>query len=268
MKIWAGTAQMVLSLAFCCGLAAAPASQKALSLPVGTVIPVTFPHTIDSAKLKVGDTVMVKTDQVIFGAGGERIRSGSQLVGSVVEVQSPGPSTGPSELAIRFETLRMRDHAFPIRVALRALASFVNSQNTRSPVVDNGYPNSGVYRQVGGDYFYPGDTVYSNDWEEVGKSTPDGVFVKLEHIDLSKSRNHVVCNSTDSLQSVGVFASGACGVYGFVGLAVDDAGADGSGTIRFRSSKGAIKIASGSSALLQLITPGQQFPGWPSYLAN
>jgi hypothetical protein len=256
MKIYIATTRVVLTLAICCGLASARASQPTLSLPVGTAIPVTFPHTINAAKLKVGDAVIVKTDQVILGSGGERIRSGSELVGRVVEVQPTRSSTDPSELSIRFETLRVQDQAIPIRVSLRALASFVDSYSTRSPAVDHGYPDSSVYRQVGGDYFYQGDVVYSNDWEEVGKSTHDGVFVKLEHVEQSKSQNHLVCDSTDSVQSVGVFASNACGVYGFIGLTID-AGADSSGTIRFHSTKHDVKIASGSSALLQVITPAE-----------
>ena len=151
----------------------------------------------------------------------------------------------------------MRDHDYAIQVALRALASFVDSYSIHSPAVDNGYQENSVYRQVGGDYFYQGDVVYSNDWEEVGKSTHAGVFVKLEHIEQSKSQNHVVCESTDTLQSVGVFASNACGIYGFVGLTVSDAGAESSGVIRFCSTKHSLKIASGSTALLQLIAPSE-----------
>lgn len=76
--------------------------------------------------------------------------------------------------------------------------------------------------------------------------------MKLEHVEQTKSRNHVVCDSTDKVQSVGVFASSACGVYGFSELTVDAVN-DGSGTIRFRSSKHAVKIASGSTALLQVV---------------
>jgi hypothetical protein len=253
MKIYVRLTQVALSLASCCCLAAAQAPPPALSLPAGTAIPITFPHTLDAAKLKVGDAVTTKTDQVILGSGGAPIPRGSQLMGSVVEVQPSKSSADPSELAIKFETLKVRDQVFTIHVALRALASFVDSYSTRSPAVDNGYPESSVYRQVGGDYFYPDDVVYSNDWDEVGKSTHEGVFVKLEGIQLSKSRNHVVCDSTNTVQAVGVFASGACGVYGFMDLTVVAAGSDNSGAIRFASSKHTVKIASGSSALLQVV---------------
>jgi hypothetical protein len=78
----------------------------------------------------------------------------SGLAAIVVEVQPSGTSTDPAKLGIRFETLRVRDHVYDIRVALRALASFVDSYSTRSPAVDNGYQDNSVYRQVGGDYFY------------------------------------------------------------------------------------------------------------------
>jgi hypothetical protein len=109
------------------------------------------------------------------------------------------------------------------------------------------YAKSNVYRQVGGDYFYHDDTVYSNERDALGKSTHDGVFVKLEQ--LSNARNHVVCDGTDTLQSLGVFASSACGVYGFLDLTVDASGSDNSVVIRFHSTKRSVKIASYSTGL-------------------
>lgn len=173
MKIQIVAIEVVLGLALCSGVAAGRAPQAASPLPAGTAVPVTFSHALDAAKLKVGDPVIVKTNQVILASGGQRIPSGSQLTGSIVEVQSSGASTDPSELSIRFDTLRVGDQVIPVHVALRALASFVDSYSAHSPAVDNGYSDNSVYRQVGGDYFYQGDVVYSNDWEEVGKSTHD-----------------------------------------------------------------------------------------------
>jgi hypothetical protein len=256
MRLRFAATSAMLSLMFCSGLAARN-RQPALTLPAGTAIPVTFPHTLDAAKLKAGDTFIAKTDQVVLGPGGERIKGGSPIVGTVVDVQSPTNPAGSSELAIRFDSLRVGEQTLSIHVSLRAIASFLDYYSNRSPVIDNGYPENSVYRQVGGDYFYQGDVVYSNDWEEVGKATHEGVFVKLEQIEQSKSQNRMVCSSTDSIQSVGVFASNACGVYGFAGLTVSDSGSGSSGVIRLRSAKNVVKIASGSTALLQLIAPSE-----------
>jgi hypothetical protein len=243
---------VLFSLAFCFRLGAAQEPETYSPLPVGTAIPVTFTHTLDALKLKVGDPIIAKTDQVIILAGGQRIPRGAKLIGSVIEVQPMISSGGPSELAIKFGTLRLRDRSFSIHVAIRAMASFVDSYSTRSPAVDHGYPNDSVYRQVGGDYFYPNDTVYSNEWDEVGKDSNYGVFVKLRNVQPSDSRNHVVCDSTDNLQSVGVFASSACGVYGFQDLTIDASGSDNSAIIRFHSTKHAVKIAYNSTALFQV----------------
>ena len=253
MKMCVILTQAALFWAFCCSLAAAQVSQPALSLPAGTAIPITFPHALDGGKLRVGDAVITKTDQVILGSEGERIPRGSKLVGTVVEVQPSKASTDPSELAIKFETLSVGDQAFPIHVALRALASFVLANSSASPAADYGSLDSDLYRQVGGDYFFPYRPVYSNDWTEVGKSGRDGVFVRLQNVRLSNSPDHVVCESTETLQSVGVFASSACGVYGFPDLTVQASGANTSGVIRFLSTKHAVKIASGSAALLQVV---------------
>jgi hypothetical protein len=241
-----------LFFVLCFRLGAAQEPKTNLSLPPGTAIPVTFAHTLDAAKLKAGDPVVAKTDQRIILAGGERIPRGAKLVGSVVQAQPLISSGGPSELAIKFDTLQSRDQNFSIHVAIRALASFVDSYSTRSPAVDHGYPNDSVYRQVGGDYFYPNDTVYSNEWEQVGKDSNYGVFVKLQNVQPANSSNHVMCESTETLQSVGVFASSACGVYGFQDLTIDTSGSDNSGVIRFHSVKHTVKIASYSTALFQV----------------
>jgi hypothetical protein len=240
-------------LALCFGLRAAQMSEASLALPAGTAIPVTFTHTLDAAKLKIGDPIVAKTDQMILVAGGQPIPRGARLIGSVVETHPSMSSGGPSDLGIKFDTLQVRDRSFSIHIAIRAIASFVDSYSTRSPAVDNGYPENSVYRQVGGDYFYSNDTVYSNDWDEVGKDDNHGVFVKLQNVQPSNSRNHASCDATDTLQSVGVFASSACGVYGFQDLVIDASGSDNSAVIRFHSSKHAIKIASNSTALFQVI---------------
>jgi len=240
--------QLALVLVFCCGVAAAQAAPAELTLPTGTAIPITFPHTLDASNLKVGDAVVTKTDQVILAPDGARIPRGSQLAGSVVEA-------GPSELAIRFDTLTSRGRTYRVHVALRALVSFVLSLDSHSPAADYGSLDWDLYRQVGGNYFFPYQTVYSNDWTEVGKSTRDGVFVKLERVENPKSRDHVFCDGTEAVQSVGVFASNACGVYGFDGLTVETAGSDASGAIRIVTSKRTVKIPRDSSALLQVVAP-------------
>ena len=179
MKKSRAAVRFALSLVFCCGVAAAQTPQPKSSLLAGTAIPITFPNTLDAARLKVGDPVVTKTDQVILLPEGERIPRGSQLVGSVVEVQPAMSSIRSSNLAIKFETLKTRDRIYTVHVALRALASFVISSDSHSPAWDYGSLDSDLYRQVGGNYFFPDQTVYSNDWAAVGKSTRDGVFVKL-----------------------------------------------------------------------------------------
>src|ERR1700683_5610600 len=131
---------LLFSLAFCFRLEAAQEPKTNLSLPPGTTIPVTLTHTLDAAKLKAGDPIIAKTDQRILLANGELIPRGAKLVGSVVEAQPSISSGGPSELAIKFDALQARDQNFSLHVAIRALASFVDSYSSRSPAVDNGYP--------------------------------------------------------------------------------------------------------------------------------
>ena len=89
------------------------------------------------------------------------------------------------------------------------------------------------------------------------KSGRDGVFVKIQNVQFYNSRDHVVCDGTDTLQSVGVFASSACGVYGLPDITIEASGGDVSGAIKFLSTKRNVKIASGSAALLQVVATTQ-----------
>ena len=121
-----------------CGSVFAQTSPAALTLTAGTAIPITFPRTLDASKLRAGDMVTVRTDQVIVASLGERVPRSSKLTGTVVKAYSSGASNDPSELAVKFDTLNVREQAFPIHVALRALASFVLSYGRASPAADYG----------------------------------------------------------------------------------------------------------------------------------
>jgi hypothetical protein len=247
--------EVLLSLSSLAPIAANQAGGAAPP-PPGTAIPVMFSHTLDSARVKPGDPIVAKTTQIIVLPSGERIPRGAKLAGQIVAANL-NTSNGPSQLAIRFDTLEYRDRSVSIRVGLRAMASFVDSYGTSSPIVDHGYPDNSVYGQVGGDYFLPGDTVYSRSGDEVGKANHDGVFVKLARVEHSNSQSHVVCEQTDTLQSVGVFSSNACGLYGFQDLFVDEVGATMDGTIQFHSDRHSARINRGTAALMQVISTGR-----------
>lgn len=220
------------------------------AVPVGTAFPVVFSHTINTADAKIGDTITTKTTQVVILPSGERIPRGSELIGEIV-ASRPRSSDEPSQLGIRFETLLSAGSKSAIRVRLRAMASFADSYSSRSALVPYDTPDNSLYSQVGGDTFFPYDAVHSPRGTVVGKATRDGIFVKLARTS-AESNDQIMCDETDTLQSVGIFSSGACGLYGFGDFFLDEAGTKPDGVIRFHAERHSVKIGRGTLALLQV----------------
>jgi len=221
-------------------------------LPSGTAVPIVFSHTLDASKLKVGDFIQAKTTQVILLPGGERIPRGAKLDGKIVAGR-PLTSQGPSELSFRFDTLAYRNKSVPVQMRVRAMASFVDSSSVMFALIDYGNQDNSLFGQVGGDTYIPNDAVHSPSGAQVGKATGDGVFAKLTASEESHSKTSISCGGNEALQSVGIFSSGACGLYGFDDLSLDEPGTN-DGTIQFHSDRHAAKIARGTVALMQVVS--------------
>jgi hypothetical protein len=213
------------------------------ALPEHTTIPVVFTHTLDSSKLKPGDSFELKTSQVISLGSGERIAKGSVVVGHVVQ-------SGGSVLEFEFQEIHNQGRVIPVNLSLRALANFVQAYDTNMPnVPDEGSASSTT--QVGGDEVYPGDKVYSSNGAEAGKANSDGVFAYLKG---SQSDSGTACDASADLQPVGIFSASACGLYGLSHLTLDQSDAPGPvRIIRLSSDRKSVKVPGGSEALLEVV---------------
>ena len=131
------------NLAFCATAASAPAQSQ--SLPPSTAVPVSFVHSVDAKKAKVGDTVTAKTMQAILLPGGASIDKGTMVVGHVVAVQpfhfdpTPYAHQAPSLISIHFDKLQKGDSVIPVNMSVRAIASAIDSR-------DAAYPHSTTIR--------------------------------------------------------------------------------------------------------------------------
>ena len=238
-----------VNLAACAMGANLPAQSQVL--PQSTAIPVRFEHSIDTKKAKVGDTVTAKTIQLIVLPDGKSIVKGSLLTGHVVALdsfhfdQTPYAHQRPSMLSIHFDTLRSGHAVISVNVAVRAIASTIDSREAAYPHGIDETDHVGTTTLIGGTTFSPLDkSIQTEDGDAIGYNRGNGVFARL----ISSGS----CSGTDTEQSVAIFSPDACGAYGFGGDYLSESGRDGSGTFTLAMHGHSVKLYAGSTALLQV----------------
>jgi len=223
------------------------------SIPAGTVLPGRLTASLDSRKLKPGQVIAARIMQDVPLPAG-KIPAGTRIVGHIVSVTPMQKGTG-TEVALRFDTLRFSHRSIPVTTTLRALASMMD-------VADAQIPSTGTDRgttwawmttnQIGGEVVYGQDGPVTNGSRFVGHSAPGGVLVHLT--DEPGSRCWDPTENNDRLQALWLFASDACGLYGFRDLEITHAGpTDPVGQITLASKQGPLHIQGGSGLLLRVI---------------
>lgn len=228
------------------------AGSWAQEIPAGTILPVELNSSLRSNKAKPGDVITGRIMQDVWFGSRERIRAGSRIVGHVVTA-TPAHGTAAGELSVRFDTLVRGKQRIAIVTNLRALATMMEVSEAQVPESgpDRGTPeNMWTTDQIGGEVDYHGGMV-SSGAELVGRSTPDGALVHLHAKPGMKCRGDFA--GDDRLQSLWVFSSDACGLYGFPLLSIRHAGrSDPVGEIRLLSDKGNVHVGAGSGILLRV----------------
>lgn len=224
------------------------------SVPAGTILPVRLNSSL-STKTKPGQTISARVMQTVPLGKHSKIRSGSTLIGHVVDVRPAAPGTN-AQITLVLDTLKTRHHSIPVVTSLRALASMVDVGDAHIP--DTG-PDRGtapeVYTtvQVGGEVVYRGGGSVMDGEEVVGKPVPDGVLAQTRPNESGDCRGSVSGN--DRPQALWIFSTNACGVYGIKGLEILHAGRTGPlGQISVGSKSGDVKIYGGSGMLLRVIS--------------
>jgi hypothetical protein len=246
----------VANLAFCASVASAAAQSQ--SLPAATAVPVTFVHSVDAKKAKVGDTVTAKTMQVVMLPGGASIEKGTAVVGHIVAVQpfhfdpTPYAHQSPSLISIHFDKLQKGDSVIPVNLSVRAIANTLDSREASYPHSNADADPLGMMTLIGGTTYSPLEKmIQSYDGDAIGYNRKGGVFARLIAAGSSGRGASIHCEGTDSEQSVAIFSPDACGVYGFAGDYILENGQDGSGTFTLAVRGRSEKLYAGSTALLQ-----------------
>lgn len=236
----------------CTALLAFPSGLLAQGIPLtaGTAIPVLFSHTLDARKLHAGQTIEVRTMQVVLAGPTATLPKGSRIYGMVVGVSYSGKNQ-PSSLDLQFNRIVLHGTSEPVCLAVRAVASLARVYQARNPVATmDANPSLGT-TLVGGDHIQLGsDKVFTPDGEDqVGIQDHDGIFSRLEPPLPGAPSTSLACGGISTLQSVAVFSSRACGLYGFPGTVA----AQRDTVLSLSSDRGPVTIHSGSAALLQVV---------------
>lgn len=229
-------------------------AQDAVPAP-GTVLPVRLNSSI-SKNTKLGQRIKARVVQDVELGGGARIRAGAKVVGHVIDVTLRAPGAGES-VSMKFDTLVIPHRRISLTTDLRALASPVEVEQAQVPDAGSDRGTSlAAYttNQVGGDeVVYRGGGHVMNGSQIVGEPVPGGVVGQVRPNAAGGCRGAIEGN--DRPQSLWVFSSDACGVYGFHGVTIAHAGrTDPVGRITLRSSDGDLHIPAGSGLLLRVVT--------------
>jgi hypothetical protein len=223
-------------------------------IPEGTIIPVLLETTLDSAKIKTGQRVLAEVGQDISLGTAGTIRVGSKVVGYVTTV---GREPGRSTVALHFDDLlpRKRNKHLSLEVRLRALASPLQVNDAGVTTTNGvGWSNESsnwTTDQVGGDVVYRGGGHIVNSYGEiVGEPVHGGLFDPWSGV-LGQASNPTgsACQNlplSKGQQSLWIFSSSACGVYGFSDVRYENLP---NGDILF-SAPTRLKISGGSALML------------------
>ena len=236
-------------------LALLPQLLVAQQIPAGTAIPIMFSSTVDARKSKPGQKIVARVMQEVSLPQGRRIRAGTRVAGRILEVQPSRPGS-PSRVAFRFDEVFLDGAAAPVTTDLRALASLMEIFDAQLPT--NNFDEYGTSIadwttvQIGGELVYRGSgEVVSEDGKVVGKASIGGeVTGKLAPVPSQGCRGKIAEN--DREQSLWLFSTSACGVYGTDGLRIAHAGrSHPMGEIILESAHN-VHVNGGSGALLRV----------------
>jgi hypothetical protein len=246
-------ASFVLSLVLAAIFAAAlPAIPQNL-FPPGTIIPTRLNDAISSKRAKPGQTFTARVMQNVPLPDRRAIRAGARVLGHVVVVTAPSAKEG-ARISLKIDSLAVSGRTFPLHASLRAIASPLEVDDAQVPLEgpDRGTsPSAYTTIQVGGDVVYRGGGHVERDGQIVGEPAPNGVLVTVSGNDEGQCRGDAYGNNLP--QALWVFSSDACGVYGYEGVRLVDAGkANPDGAIVIAAEHGELNIRGGGGLLLQV----------------
>jgi hypothetical protein len=223
---------------------------RAQQIPPETALPVVLDSTLDVNKVKSGQPISATIAQNVPLPSGAKIRDRSHVNGRVLQV-GKNPD-GSSYLRLRFDQVHAYGRDIAVTTSLRAVASPWEVQEAQLPKYSPGRRGESAANlttiQVGGDVVYRGGGHVMHYDQVVGDPVyGGGVLAELT----SEPESGCASGSGQLRLALWVFASSACGAYGFLDdLDIAHAGdANPIGEIALQSKTG-VRVPTGSAMLL------------------
>ena len=188
----------------------------AQQIPPGTALPVTLNSTLKPKKLATGQAISATIVQNVPLPSGGKIRAGSRVLGRVL--QATATPSGGWLISIQFDQVQVKRSDIPITpitTSLRALASPLDVQEAQLPKYSTARRGESaanwITTQVGDDVVYRGGGHVMHGEVVVGDPVPDGVLAEL----VPALEAGCPADSAGRRLALWIFASSACGAYGF-----------------------------------------------------
>jgi hypothetical protein len=222
------------------------AAAWAQEIPPGTALPVYLNTSIDADTAQTGQAISGSIAQDVPLASG-KIRAGSRVSGRVLQA---GMKLGRTAyVRLRIDRITVNGREIAITTSLRALASPWEVEEAQLPkvgAVERDPSASLVTTQVGDDVVYRGGGHVMHDTKIVGDPVKDGVLAEL----LPVAKAGCEEDSGGRRLALWVFASSACGAYGFRRFEIAHAGTTAPvGEILLQAWKH-VRVRTGSALLL------------------
>src|SRR5579862_3985222 len=101
---------------------AASAASSEQSSQIRGAFPTKLAKSVDSKKLKEGDTVVCETTALLHTRDGMMVPTGSKVIGHVTEAKARSKGDSESSLAIAFDKIEVGKKEIPIKGIVQALA--------------------------------------------------------------------------------------------------------------------------------------------------
>ncbi len=221
-------------------------------VPQGTTIPVTLTSSLTSNSAE-GQVFSARVMQSVMIGPDLAVPTGARLVGHVVESRPAGEG-GPL-LSFRFDRVLANNGELHATFAVRAIASSLELHDAKVPKTG---PDEGTSAYswttvlVGGDVAYGRGEPLMAGTTEVGCFGSEGATSRLASA--TGSDCELGLQPASRMQSLWLFSSAACGVYGLDTVTIQHSGRTmPAGDIVLRASGKALNLRSGTGLLLEVV---------------
>jgi hypothetical protein len=227
-----------------------------VTIPAGTIIPVSLDSTMRSDKSQPGAAITATVMQDVPLGMGLILRAGSKVTGHLVEALGSGRGSDEARISFQFDQIRLGNQNLHVTTNLRAVASRRAVLAATPQLSSSDYADNQI--QIGGNQIsYGPDGPVMVGSEVVGKSTSQGVLAYIGQDVGTECRGAIGDNARP--QALWLFSVDACGAYGFDELKVLHAGrTEPVGQVTLTADEKTVKVGKHSGLLLRVDRSGTE----------